>query len=144
MRNSTRCAALALLLVLAPACGDDDDSSSDDGGGTDTTEEASGTTAAEEGGEESGEQCSDSGTVAAVAILDFAFDPAEVSGSSGEDITVENLDGTTHTFTSDDLGFDCEIEGGGGKATVTIDADPGEYEFHCTIHPSMTGTITIE
>src|SRR6187397_959345 len=106
MRNATRWAALALLLVLAPACGDDDDSSSSDttaGGATETTAAGGG------GGEDA---CAASGEGEAVTIADFAFDPDTVTVASGGVVSVSNDDGTTHTFTSDDGGFDCEISGG--------------------------------
>jgi plastocyanin len=128
MRNTTRWAVLAALLLLAPACGDD---SSDDAGST-------GTTAA--GGDDA---CAASGEDATVTIADFAFDPDSVSVASGGVVAVSNEDGTTHTFTSDEGGFDCSIEAG-DTANVLVDAAAGDYEFHCTIHPTMTGTITVE
>jgi plastocyanin len=128
MRNTTRWAVLAALLLLAPACGDD---SSDDAGST-------GTTAA--GGDDA---CAASGEDATVTIADFAFDPDSVAVASGGVVAVSNEDGTTHTFTSDEGGFDCSI-GGGETANVLVDAAAGDYEFHCTIHPTMTGTITVE
>jgi plastocyanin len=134
MRNSTRWAAVAALLLLAPACGDDDDSSDDATEGTDATSDAGG------GGDDA---CAGSGSDASVTIVDLAFDPPDVTVASGGVVEVSNEDGTTHTFTSDDGGFDCEIAGG-ESANVVVSADPGEYEFHCTIHPSMTGTITVE
>ncbi len=34
------------------------------------------------------------------------------------------------------------IAGGGGKASLTFSV-AGTYPFHCTIHSSMKGTITI-
>ena len=127
MRNTTRWAVLAALLLLAPACGDD---SSDDAGST-------GTTAA------GGDDCAASGEDATVTIADFAFDPDSVTVASGGVVAVSNEDGTTHTFTSDEAGFDCSIEAG-ETANVLVDAAAGDYEFHCTIHPTMTGTITVE
>jgi plastocyanin len=127
MRNTTRWAVLAALLLLA-ACGDD---SSDDAAST-------GTTAA--GGDDA---CAASGEDATVTIADFAFDPDSVTVASGGVVAVSNDDGTTHTFTSDEGGFDCRIEGG-ETANVLVDAAAGDYEFHCTIHPTMTGTITVE
>jgi plastocyanin len=128
MRNTIRWAVLAALLLLAPACGDDD---SDDAGST-------GTTAS--GGDDA---CAASGEDATVTIADLAFDPDSVTVASGGVVAVSNEDGTTHTFTSDEGGFDCSIEGG-ETANVLVDAAAGDYEFHCTIHPSMTGTITVE
>src|SRR5262245_21306748 len=135
MRNSTRWAAVAVLVLLAAACGDDDDSS--DGAATATT------AASSEGGGGGSDACAGSGSDASVTIADFAFDPADVTVASGGVVEVSNDDGTTHTFTSDEGGFDCEIPGG-ESANVVVSADPGEYDFHCRIHPAMTGTITVE
>ncbi len=78
-----------------------------------------------------------------MTIADFAFDPDSVTVASGGVVAVSNEDGTTHTFTSDEGGFDCSIEAG-ETANVLVDAAAGDYEFHCTIHPTMTGTITVE
>lgn len=135
MRNSTRWAAVAALLLLAPACGDDDDSSDDA-----ATEE---TEASDAGGGGSDDCAAEETSEAEVTIVDFAFDPADVTVASGGVVSVSNDDGATHTFTSADAGFDCEIASG-ESANVLIAAAAGEYEFHCDIHPSMTGTITVE
>ena len=135
MRNSTRWAAVAAVLLLAAACGDDDDSS--DGAATDDTE------ASAEGGGGGDDACVGSGSDASVTIADFTFDPSEVTVASGGVVEVANEDGTDHTFTSADGGFDCTIAGG-ETANVVVSADPGEYEFQCDIHPAMTGTITVE
>jgi plastocyanin len=34
------------------------------------------------------------------------------------------------------------IAGGGGKASLVFSA-AGTYPFHCAVHPTMKGTITI-
>jgi plastocyanin len=135
MRNSTRWAAVAALLLLAPACGDDDDAS--DGAATDDTEASS------EDGSGGDDACAGSGSDASVTMVDFAFDPSDVSVASGGVVEVANEDGVDHTFTSADGGFDCTVAGG-ETANVVVSAAAGEYEFHCTIHPAMTGTITVE
>jgi plastocyanin len=109
---------VALLAGLGlGACGDDDD---DDGD-----------VATEEGG-----------GAAAMTIVGFAFDPAELAISSGDTIEVTNEDDTRHTFTSEDAGFDEELDGG-SSASVTVTAEPGTYDFMCRIHTNMKGTITV-
>lgn len=121
--------ATVLTLALA-ACGDDDDAGTDTGTGTGT--EATDTTAAADGG----------GDAAEVTISGSAFDPEELTVAAGSTISISNEDGFGHTFTSDDGGFDVDL-GGGETGEATAPSDAGEYEFHCEIHPSMTGTLTV-
>jgi plastocyanin len=140
MRTRTLTAAgAAVVLALAfTACGDDDD---DDAGGDDTTEETAAPADDAEGGEE--ESGGSGGGAGDVTIVNFAFTPEELTVASGDSVAVSNEDSTTHTFTSDDGGFDLSLAGG-ESGEVEVTAEAGEYEFHCTIHPSMTGTITVE
>lgn len=61
--------------------------------------------------------------------------------TSTEVLTVTNHDGFTHTVTADDGAFDVSVTGG---ATVSLPPlNPGTYPFHCRIHTSMRGTITV-
>ena len=117
--------AVALVIGLAACGGDDDDSSS--GSDTNTTATASNGT--------------DSSGAVAVTIDNFTFDAQAVP--AGASFKVENKDDTDHTFTADDGSFDVEVPAG---ETVTVDApaDAGSFKFHCKIHPSMTGTLTVE
>ena len=82
-------------------------------------------------------------TLSGSTLSTFAFDPAAVTVASGGVVTLSNEDGTTHTFTSDDGGFDCDIPAG-ETVNVLVSADAGSYDFHCKIHQAMTGTITGE
>ena len=95
------------------------------------------------GGEDACAASSDSDFGPQFVIAELAFNPDTVTVASGDVFSVSNEDGTTHTVTSDEGGFDCELPGG-ESATILVDAAPGEYEFHCEIHPSMTGTMTVE
>jgi plastocyanin len=115
--------AAALVIGLA-ACGGDDDDSSSSGN--------SGTTAAASSGDQSG------GAVA-VTIEGFAFDSQPVT--AGASFKVENKDSTEHTFTADDGSFDVDVPAG---ETVTVTAPAGgTYAFHCKIHSSMKGDLTV-
>lgn len=80
---------------------------------------------------------------AAITIKNFAFQgPASVS--PGAKITVTNKDSTSHTVTSDTNGqFDVNVPGG-GTATFTAPTKAGHYPYHCNIHPSMHGTLTVQ
>ena len=85
----------------------------------------------------------DGGTSADITISGFAFDPSSLDVEAGATITVVNDDSTTHTFTADDGSFDEEL-GQGASAEVTVDGESGDQiPYHCRIHSSMTGTLTI-
>ena len=79
-----------------------------------------------------------------ITIKNFAFTPATIQAKAGQAVTVQNSDGTTHTFTADDKssGVDSGRIDGGKSATVTF-AKPGTYTYHCDIHNYMMGTITV-
>ena len=78
--------------------------------------------------------------VSSIVIEGSAFSVAGDVKSTDE-LSATNRDGITHTVTSDTGAFDVKIEGG---ATVTLPAlTPGTYAFHCEIHRSMRGTITV-
>ena len=76
-----------------------------------------------------------------ITIKDFAFTAPAVA--PGATVTVKNEDGTTHTVTSDDgSSFNVKVDSG-GTATFTAPTKAGSYAFHCNIHHSMTGTLTV-
>jgi plastocyanin len=81
------------------------------------------------------------GTVA-VAIKDFAFSPAQVSAKVGDVIAFSNGDSTAHTATLDDGSCTTGDIAPGTTSALVITA-PGTYPFHCSIHTSMKGTITV-
>lgn len=127
----------AFGLVLG-ACGDDDDA---DDTADDTTEvtEPTGTT--------EGDDADDGGTDEAsnVAIVDFAFSPADLTVAPGDEVTVSNRDSAPHTYTSDDGGFDTgSLAADSGEGSITAPSEPGSYDVICTIHPTITGTLTVE
>ena len=77
---------------------------------------------------------------AEISIKDFAFTPAEVTVVSGQEITWTNDDSTAHTVTFDDGSADHRLQ---PDETFTTTLSPGTHSYHCTIHPSMTGTVTV-
>jgi plastocyanin len=80
---------------------------------------------------------------ASVAISGFAFAPASVSVSVGDSVTWTNGDGVGHTATADDASFDTGTIAGGASNSVTF-STAGTFVYHCSIHPAMTGTITVQ
>ncbi len=77
------------------------------------------------------------------------FSPQSISVASGTTIKFVNNDNTLHTvtFTSAPSGVslasisDSSLAAG-STFTVTL-STPGTYQYHCTIHSWMTGTITV-
>ena len=85
---------------------------------------------------------SEAGAVS-VGIENFAFAPADVSAAVGETITWTNSDSAAHTATLDDGACDTGNIAQNASAGLVFDA-AGTYPYHCTIHPNMKGTITIQ
>ena len=84
-------------------------------------------------------------TVAAeplIFISGFRFQGADTV-AVGTTLEVENRDSVDHTWTSVDDVFNSGTLGGGDTFTFTFDT-PGEYAYFCSIHPDMTGSITVQ
>ena len=82
---------------------------------------------------------------ATVTIKDFAYTPATLTVKAGEKFTVKNLDLAGHSVTSDDgTSFDTGVLSKDQSMTLTAPTKPGTYKFHCTPHPSITGTLVVE
>jgi plastocyanin len=115
-------AGVAAVALLLGACGDDDDSDS-----------SSDTTASSDAGSGGGEGTLD--------VTSFNF--SDVSAPAGGTLEVINESGGDHTVTADDGEFDVELPDG-ETVEVPVPSEPGEYGFHCEIHPSMTATLTAQ
>src|SRR5215216_7200193 len=82
-----------------------------------------------------------------------AYEPASLTVKKGDAIDVVNKDSSPHTVTSGtgvedpNAGkmFDTSIITPAGSAQVaTADLEAGEYDFHCAVHPFMTGKIIVQ
>jgi plastocyanin len=116
--------------------------SSDDGGGTTGAE--TGTTGST--GSTAGGDCADltgEGATFTITIADFAFDPNCFTASASQGITIVNQDDADHTFTIPDTQIDVPIAAGETFNGEPRAVEPGTYDFLCTIHPTMTGQVTI-
>ena len=80
---------------------------------------------------------------AAVTIQNLAFSPATLTVSAGTTVTWTNNDSTTHTVTSDTGLFDSGQMSPGSHFSHTFN-DTGTFAYHCTIHTTMHGTITVQ
>jgi len=92
----------------------------------------------------SGQASSDNDSVStnSVSISNFSFAPANITVKAGSTITFTNRESVAHTITADDGKFDQQVNP--GKTTTVMINDPGAYDYHCSIHPSMKGTIIVQ
>lgn len=123
---------LTVLLLLAAACGSD---------APDTGDTASLPTAAESGDTEE----SAGSAISEVTVAGFAFAPDAIEVPAGATVVWTNEDTTLHTVTpsgDDATAFGGGLDGSGTTVEATFD-EPGTYEYFCSIHPSMTGTVTV-
>jgi plastocyanin len=129
-------AAAALLLVVGlAACGDDGDD-------TETGDETTTTAASTGGADDPGSDDADGGTTEGIEAQDFALTSLTVA--PGAEVTVSNVGQKPHTATADDGAFDSGTIQPGATGSVTAPTEPGSYPFHCEIHPSMAGTLTVQ
>ena len=77
-----------------------------------------------------------------VSIEDFYFEPADAAIQPGDTIMWVNEGNTPHTVTSDDGRFDSEVLNPGESFMFTF-PESGTFSYHCEIHPSMTGSVSV-
>ena len=73
------------------------------------------------------------------------YSPTSITVVIGVNNTVTwiNNDAAPHTVTANDGSFDSGIFNPGQSWTYTF-TTPGTYTYHCTLHPWMSGTITVK
>ena len=114
MRAAIRCSVVALaLLVLAPAVG--------------AHERGSGSSAATQ--------------VARVRVIDFGFRPRNLMIARGTVVRWVNRGNRTHTTTSNTGLWNRTLSP--GEVFRRRFRRMGTFAYHCSIHPQMTGTITV-
>ena len=82
-----------------------------------------------------------------------AYKPDQLTVKKGNTILVDNLDLMPHTVTNGADASDATsgklfdtsiINGGEFKVLETTNVDAGSHPYYCTVHPYMTGTLTVE
>ena len=119
-------AALAAAALLAAGCGSDD--------------ESTGATTSASGGES-----------VQLSATEYAFDPKDVSVDAAGQVTftVANDGKQTHALEVEGNGVEEETDSiaPGESGTLTVDLQPGEYEFYCPIDghrdQGMEGTLVV-
>jgi plastocyanin len=82
------------------------------------------------------------GKTATVSIKDYAFDPPNLTVAPGTTVTWVNNGQTSHTVTADNGAYDSGPKQPGQSYSHTY-TESGTYAYHCEIHPSMKGTVTV-
>jgi plastocyanin len=142
---------VAVLALASAACSSGDDNAGASGV-TSTTGVSPGTTGTTgttgPTGSESGCTTANAVDLSAddpftVTIQDFAYDPPCFVAASTSTITIENKDGTPHTFTIAGTQVDVTIDGGKTFNGESAGLAPGSYDFYCKIHATMSGTVIV-
>lgn len=78
-----------------------------------------------------------------VVIQNFSFSPQIIMVKVGDKVTWTNQDSMGHSVTADDKSFDTEVFGNGESKSLTF-AKAGSFAYHCSVHPSMMGTVVVQ
>jgi plastocyanin len=79
----------------------------------------------------------------AVEIKNFDFSPRSLTIKTGSSVTWTNYDAAPHDATDEAKSWGTPILRKGETSTIRFDS-PGSYEYLCTIHPAMKGTLVVE
>ncbi len=132
MRNGHRIAQAAIVLAVGlvlAACGGN---SSGGGGGSPT-------------GGGGGGSPSAGGAGTTLTMQNIAYHPDTLTAGAGEQvtITVTNKDSVLHSFTMDDGSVAQDVQPGQTVDVTVTWPSSGSAGFHCRIHATMTGMLTV-
>ena len=136
MRLILALAVAAMLLVAG--CGDDEENATTPSGNPAAESTDTGAAGAEDEGSGGG-----GGDVVEVTMKDIQFDPQAVTVSVGQTVRWTNEDDVQHDADAKNGEFESELYGKGGTQEYKAEK-AGTIEYVCSVHPSMTGTITVE
>jgi plastocyanin len=78
-----------------------------------------------------------------VKIDNFTFNPQTIRVKVGDTVTWTNADDIPHTVTSKTSAFRSKALDTDDQFTFTF-TTPGSFEYFCSLHPHMTGSIVVE
>jgi plastocyanin len=78
-----------------------------------------------------------------VFIQGMAFSPQTLTVAVNTTVKWTNKDAVSHTATSNTGVFDSGMLGNGGWYSFQF-TSTGTYQYHCAVHPGMTGTIIVQ
>ncbi len=139
---------LAALVLALAACTAQTGASAES---TASADESTASTEAsmEESEEASAEASEDGGQAMQVDLVNFAFDPTEITVSVGDTVRFVNGDTAAHTVTegtngsaADDARFDEQVAAG-ESVEITFD-EAGDYDVTCLFHANMNMVVHVE
>ena len=80
-----------------------------------------------------------------VKIDNFSFSPQALTVATGTTVTWTNRDDIPHTVvsTDDPKAFKSKVLDTDEKFSFTF-SKPGSYAYFCSVHPKMTGKVTVQ
>lgn len=78
-----------------------------------------------------------------IAIGGYAFNPSDITVNVGTTVTWTNNDPVGHQIVSDSAAFQSSVMNRGEKYSFTFE-NAGTYAYHCSIHPSMKGSVVVK
>ncbi len=154
MRTWILLSTFALALPLA-ACGDDTGGAGGAGGGGDTSSDTTDAATTDAAATTTDAASTGTGTPSDVELIDCtgvtpdaevtnegstAFSPASATVPVGGVVRFDPA-GAPHNMTSDEAGVFATATS--EEACLRFNA-AGDFAFHCSVHPVMVGTITVE
>lgn len=98
------------------------------------------------GGDGGGDTADCATTIKVAAVETLRFDTDSISAPAGEPFCIEftNNDSVVHDIGIVETDFNGADAQPGQTVTYVIPAmEAGDYSFYCTIHPTMSGTLTV-
>jgi len=79
----------------------------------------------------------------ASGLTTTAYAPNPITVAVGGTVTWKNNDSVTHTSTANGGAWNSGNMAPGASFSTTF-SSAGSFQYHCTIHPGMVGTITVQ
>ena len=131
------------VVVTGTATGEQDTESVQPGGGeAGAPPTAPGNTGSETGGSDTGSSTTSTGATADVDVIDLDYDPRTLNVVQGTTVVWTNVGELPHTVTANDGSYDSGIMAAGSTFQWTF-ATAGTYDYLCTLHPGMIGTVIV-
>lgn len=73
-----------------------------------------------------------------------SYSPNPVTVRVGQTLAWRSADSAAHTATQDTAGFNTGNIASGATSSPIAMNTAGTFPYHCTIHPGMTGTVTVQ
>ena len=73
----------------------------------------------------------------------IAFNPGSIIIDKGTKVTWANKDAVSHSVVDKSGKFDSGLLAKGGTFSYTFN-ESGTYNYYCSIHPGMSGTVTVK